>query len=84
MKGRVTGNQSLPNCHTAVVTFRLNIPLDLSPPWGLRYSVVPESVEFSSPDPFLLHRPMTRRPAMAGPFRRQRSLHRRYFPGNSR
>ena len=27
---------------------------------------VPESVEFSSPDPFLLHRPMTRRPALAG------------------
>ena len=27
---------------------------------------VPESVEFSSPDPFLLHRPMTRRPAPSG------------------
>jgi hypothetical protein len=33
--------------------------------WTAVGSAVPESGEFSSPDPFLLHRPMTRRPAFA-------------------
>ena len=31
-----------------------------------RSFTVPESVKFSSPDPFLLHRPMARRPAPGG------------------
>jgi hypothetical protein len=41
-------------------------PMDLSDlvEQMVREAAVPESVEFSSPDSFLLHRPMTRRPVL--------------------